>query len=105
MPFASSPTFGFVYRSTVGHFPQAFLLLIAAVKLCEGLIVGVVNYGMRREEKELKKLEQEREMEKVKQEPEVEKKQEPELEQEEEAEAETEVEKEKTKLMDDFEKK
>ena len=103
MPFASSPTFGFVYRSTVGHFPQAFLLLIAAVKLCEGIIVGVVNYGMRREEKELKKLEQEREMEKVKQEPEVEKKQEPELEQEKEAE--TEVEKEKKKLMDDFEKK
>ncbi len=27
MPFASSPTFGFVYRSTVATFPQAFLLL------------------------------------------------------------------------------
>lgn len=73
MPFASSPTFGFVYRSTVAHFPQAFLLLIAAVKLVEGTIVAIVNYGMRREEAEMKKLEQETEMKKMEKEKEVEK--------------------------------
>ena len=31
MPFAASPTFGLLYRSTVAHFPQAFLFLIIAV--------------------------------------------------------------------------
>ena len=66
MPFASSPTFGFLYRNTVAHFPQAFLLLIASIKLVEGAIVTVVNYGMRKEEREmelhnkLKKEEEER---------------------------------------------
>ena len=73
MPFASSPTFGFVYRSTVAYFPQAFLLLIAAVKLLEGSIVGVVNYGMRRERVLLEKLEKEKEAEKLEQEKEAEK--------------------------------
>ena len=33
MPFAASPTFGLLYRSTVAHFPQAFLFLIIAVYL------------------------------------------------------------------------
>ena len=65
MPFASSPTFGFVYRSTVAYFPQAFLLLIAAVKLLEGSIVAVVNYGMRKERVLLEKLDQEKEAEKL----------------------------------------
>ena len=61
MPFASSPTFGFVYRSTVGHFPAAFLLLIASVKFVEGIIIAIVNYGMRKEDKELEKIRKEKE--------------------------------------------
>ncbi len=61
MPFASSPTFGFVYRSTVGHFPAAFLLLIAAVKFLEGTIVAVVNFWMRKAEKDLDKIKKEKE--------------------------------------------
>ena len=33
MPFAASPTFGLLYRSTVAYFPQAFLFLIIGVYL------------------------------------------------------------------------
>ena len=56
MPFASSPTFGFVYRSTVSYFPAAFLLLIAAIKFVEGIIIAIANYGMRKEEREIEQL-------------------------------------------------
>lgn len=56
MPFISSPTFGFLYKETVSYLPQAFLFLIASVKLVESVIVFVVNYGMRRELRRQEKL-------------------------------------------------
>jgi hypothetical protein len=56
IPFASSPTFGFLYRSTVAYFPAAFILLIAAVKFLEVVIISIVNYGMRKEEKEFEMI-------------------------------------------------
>ena len=47
LPFVSSPIFGFLYRETVGYFPQAFLLLVAALKFAEGCVVIIVWIGVK----------------------------------------------------------
>jgi hypothetical protein len=49
VPFVSSPLFGFLYRGTVSYFPAAFLFLVAALKLVEGIVVFIVYIGLRRE--------------------------------------------------------
>ena len=44
MPFAASPTFGLLYRSTVADFPQAFLFLIIGVYLLVALLTYIVHW-------------------------------------------------------------
>ena len=44
MPFAASPTFGLLYRSTVADFPQAFLFLIIAVYLLVTVLTMIVHW-------------------------------------------------------------
>ena len=56
LPFVSSPIFGFLYRETVGYFPQAFLLLVAALKFAEGCVVIIVWIGVKIDNKKAKML-------------------------------------------------
>ena len=54
LPFAASPSFGFLYRATVEHFPAAFIFLIAGLKFVEGLVVFTVNIGTKLDAKKSK---------------------------------------------------
>ena len=44
LPFAASPVFGLLYRSTVADFPQAFLFLIIAVYLLVTVLTMIVHW-------------------------------------------------------------
>lgn len=46
MPFAASPTFGFLYRSTVATFPSAFILLVVSVYAVLLVLIMCVHYYM-----------------------------------------------------------
>jgi len=48
VPLAASPTYAYIYKSTVEEFPGAFLLFSAAVYLVVMSILFVVNCGMHR---------------------------------------------------------
>ena len=56
LPFVSSPIFGFLYRETVADFPQAFLLLVAALKFTEGCVVIIIWIGAKMDDKKAKML-------------------------------------------------
>ena len=58
LPFASSPAFGFLYRETVAYFPAAFLLLVAALKGLEGIVVIVVYIGVKLDAKKASSIEE-----------------------------------------------
>ncbi len=48
MPFAASPTFGFLYRSTVATYPQAYLFLVIAIYfLLMILIYAIHSLGLK----------------------------------------------------------
>ena len=48
MPFAASPTFGFLYRSTVEFFPQAFIFMVIGIYFVLLIIVFVVHFWMKK---------------------------------------------------------
>ncbi len=48
MPFAASPTFGFLYRSTVAYFPEAFLLMLICIYVLLFFLVLGVHISMHR---------------------------------------------------------
>jgi len=56
LPFASSPLFGFLYRATVSTFPAAFLFLVAALKLVEGVVVFIVFITFKKDEKKFRQI-------------------------------------------------
>ena len=60
LPFASSPAFGFLYRETVAYFPAAFLLLVAALKGLEGIVVIVVYIGVKLDAKKASTIEEQK---------------------------------------------
>ena len=60
LPFASSPAFGFLYRETVAYFPAAFLLLVAALKGLEGIVVIVVYIGVKLDAKKASSIEEQK---------------------------------------------
>ena len=49
LPFITGPAFGFLYKDTVAHQPNAFLLLVIGIKVLLFIVVVIVNVGMRRE--------------------------------------------------------
>ena len=51
LPFATGPAFGYLYKNTVEHQPNAFLLLVIGIKFVLFVVVFLVNNGMRREER------------------------------------------------------
>ena len=51
MPFAASPTFGFLYRATVAYFPQAFLFLVIAIYFFLLILVVIVHIMFTKVEK------------------------------------------------------
>ena len=55
VPFASSPLFGFLYRGTVATFPAAFLFLVAGLKLIEAIVVLVVFFNVKKQERKERK--------------------------------------------------
>ena len=56
LPFGSGPLFGFLYRDTVDVLPQAFLLVVAGIKLIEGIVVLIVFIGVKMDQRKLKDL-------------------------------------------------
>merc|ERR1719219_3249136 len=51
MPFASSPIFSLLYRSTVNDFPQAFLFVVIAVFFIITILVMAIRYFENKAEK------------------------------------------------------
>ncbi len=51
MPFAASPTFGFLYRSTVAYYPEAFILLLIGIYAILFFLTLGVHIGMAKVDK------------------------------------------------------
>ena len=50
LPFVSGPLFGYLYRSTLEHQPNAFLFLLIGIKFLLFLLVMLLKKVMREEE-------------------------------------------------------
>lgn len=61
MPFAASPTFGFLYRSTVAYYPEAFLLMLVCFYVVLFFLILSVHIFMGKVEK--KKTQEEKQLE------------------------------------------
>ena len=55
LPFISGPTFNFLYKSTVEHFPQAWVFLVLAIRVFNFFVLLIVNIGMKKQQKRKEK--------------------------------------------------
>ena len=55
LPFISGPTFNFLYKNTVEHFPQAWVFLVLAIRVFNFFVLLIVNLGMKQQQKRKEK--------------------------------------------------
>lgn len=54
MPFAASPTFGFLYKATVATFPQAFIFLVIAIYFVLLALISLIHFMAKSKDNKLK---------------------------------------------------